>query len=83
MRRAVILNRLRGRYIVPRSFELEHRSNEQFDVALGEAKIFVDLLAAGDTDKGALDFCHKWGTFYGTPLAKSEFHGFRKEICSL
>ena len=78
--RAAEQHRLSGPYIVPRSFELEHRSNEQFDVALGEAKIFADLLTAGDTDKGVLDFCHKWGTFHGTPLAKSEFRDFRKEI---
>ena len=72
--------RREGPYAVPGSFGMDAKPREHFDVALGEAKIFADLLAAGSGDQGFLNFCRKWGTFNGFILAKMEFLTFRKEI---
>ena len=70
--------------MVPRSYGMDRPSIKEIDVVLGEAKIFVDLLEAGDSDHGFLAFCEKWGTFGGVQavLAKKDFVEFRRRISS-
>lgn len=55
---------------------------EEYEVALGESRIFAELLRSPETDEGFIEFSNKWGMLREYPTDKSHFLGLRRVMAN-